>query len=129
MHQASERITRQFEGKCLGGHPKAGNGGHQNPAKGKDTFLRPMIAGYSLLENASRLPFGSLTATALTHSPARSWTLDTGEGKYRKSLPDWATSLAVPAIDRVAFHVGRIFGPPHWPDCKCPLRQIPPSRP
>ena len=84
----------------------------KNPANGRDTSLRPMIAGYSLLENASRLPFGSLTATALTHSPARSWTLDTGEEKYRKSLPDWAASLAVPAI--------RQGGVSRWPDFWCP---------
>jgi hypothetical protein len=60
----------------------------KNPANENDTSLRPIIANYSSLENASRLPFCLLTAAALTRSPAMSWILDTGEGKRRKSPLD-----------------------------------------
>jgi hypothetical protein len=55
----------------------------QNPANGTVSSLRPIINGYCTLENASRLPFGSLRS-ALTRSPACSYALDTGEGRDRR---------------------------------------------
>ena len=95
-------------------------GDTKNPANENDTSLRPMIANYSLLENASRLACGLLTAAALTRSPARSWILDTGEGKRRKSpLDDIVLNsdgnivfIAVSLAGFLVSLVGRIAGVP-----------------
>jgi len=92
----------------------------KNPANGNETSLRPMIACYSLLENASRLSFGSLTAAALTRFPARSCHLDTGEGKQRNSPPKEVVLecrrgiifIAVPLAGFLVSLIGRIAGVP-----------------
>ena len=114
------KVPRCRYSKDSGDTQKRPMGDTKNPANENDTSLRPIIANYSSLENASRLPFGLLTAAALTRSPARSWILDTGEGKRRKSPLDESLLdsdgniifIAVPLAGFLVSPIGRIAGVP-----------------